>query len=403
MHSIKTNIDSDKTMNITSASQYISKSKQSDSDYSNHLLQSSLGKISNKCHQNQVSNIYIRGVSVISLLIDGKERLCLAQISNTLLKNYSYNEIHNRRVALGINCIQCTPVQLEILRRSGAMPVSSRRCGMITKREAERLVKSFLEDNKPPVLPENFAFNVHHKCGWGSRGIFYPTRYNSSRAKCIRCFYCSLYYSPNKFIFHAHNTPDTKYIQPDTANFNSWRRHLMLINPANDENLANAWEDVKAIFNGGTRKRMSVFNNSNSGSSRSNSPEIFKSQIDYESDEDKKKQENNVKQIQSTKNINFTVENMSQSYKNPNLFEQQQSSNFSQLMAAAVDQQKTNSNLLLFWNQWNMLEEIKLQTKSIQYFPSFNLLFPRQTSRENLLNDAPEDYSLDANSKSLKL
>ena len=45
-------------------------------------------------------------------MMDGKERLCLAQISNTLLKDYSYNEIHNRRVALGITCVQCTPVQV---------------------------------------------------------------------------------------------------------------------------------------------------------------------------------------------------------------------------------------------------------------------------------------------------
>lgn len=50
--------------------------------------------------------------------------------------------------------------KLEILRRAGAMPISSRRCGMITKREAERLCKSFLGDNAPPKLPENFAFEV---------------------------------------------------------------------------------------------------------------------------------------------------------------------------------------------------------------------------------------------------
>lgn len=51
-------------------------------------------------------------------------------------------------------------IKLEILRRAGAMPISSRRCGMITKREAERLCKSFLGDNTPPKLPENFAFEV---------------------------------------------------------------------------------------------------------------------------------------------------------------------------------------------------------------------------------------------------
>ncbi|KAI8034098.1 hypothetical protein M5D96_013132, partial [Drosophila gunungcola] len=132
-----------------------------------------------------------------------------------------YNEIHNRRVALGITCVQCTPVQLEILRRAGAMPVSSRRCGMITRREAERLCKSFLGDNTPPRLPDDFAFNVQHK-----------------------------------------------YVQPDAANFNSWRRHMTLSGNTYDEKIIHAWEDVKAMFNGGTRKRLvgSSTNNRNQGS-----------------------------------------------------------------------------------------------------------------------------------------
>uniref|UniRef100_A0A8C0GHL0 SKI family transcriptional corepressor 1 n=1 Tax=Chelonoidis abingdonii TaxID=106734 RepID=A0A8C0GHL0_CHEAB len=209
----------------------------------------------NPLKPNQVGETSLYGVPIVSLVIDGQERLCLAQISNTLLKNYSYNEIHNRRVALGITCVQCTPVQLEILRRAGAMPISSRRCGMITKREAERLCKSFLGEHKPPKLPENFAFDVVHECAWGSRGSFIPARYNSSRAKCIKCCYCSMYFSPNKFIFHSHRTPDSKYTQPDAANFNSWRRHLKLSDKTATDELSHAWEDVKAMFNGGTRKR----------------------------------------------------------------------------------------------------------------------------------------------------
>eukprot|EP00071_Canis_lupus_P034873 XP_022268430.1 LOW QUALITY PROTEIN: SKI family transcriptional corepressor 1 [Canis lupus familiaris] len=194
---------------------------------------------------NQVGETSLYGVPIVSLVIDGQERLCLAQISNTLLKNYSYNEIHNRRVALGITCVQCTPVQLEILRRAGAMPISSRRCGMITKREAERLCKSFLGEHKPPKLPENFAFDVVHECAWGSRGSFIPARYNSSRAKCIKCGYCSMYFSPNKFIFHSHLTPDAKYTQPDAANFNSWRRHLKHSYKSATDELSLAWEDLK--------------------------------------------------------------------------------------------------------------------------------------------------------------
>ncbi|XP_061589437.1 SKI family transcriptional corepressor 2 isoform X2 [Cololabis saira] len=204
---------------------------------------------------NQVGQVILYGVPIVSLVIDNNERLCLAQISNTLLKNYSYNEIHNRRVALGITCVQCTPVQLEILRRAGAMPISSRRCGMITKREAERLCKSFLGENSPPKLPDNFAFDVTHECAWGCRGNFIPARYNSSRAKCIKCSFCNMYFSPNKFIFHSHRTPDAKYTQPDAANFNSWRRHLKLTDKHPPEELIYAWEDVKAMFNGGSRKR----------------------------------------------------------------------------------------------------------------------------------------------------
>ncbi|CAG5126521.1 unnamed protein product [Candidula unifasciata] len=219
--------------------------------------------------QNLVSNIMLHGVAIVSLVIDNKERLCLAQISNTLLKDYSYNEIHNRRVALGITCVQCTPVQLEILRRAGAMPVSSRRCGMITKREAERLVKSFLEENTPPKLPDDFAFDVHHECGWGCRGFFEPSRYNSSRAKCIKCSFCNMYFSPNKFIFHFHRMPDAKYNHPDAANFNSWRRHLKLYSGVENDEIAYKWEDVKAMFNGGTRKR--VFSSSSASSSSASS------------------------------------------------------------------------------------------------------------------------------------
>ncbi|CAG9855075.1 unnamed protein product [Phyllotreta striolata] len=213
-------------------------------------------ELSPKPNQFQVSTVILYGVPIVSLIIENQERLCLAQISNTLLKQFSYNEIHNRRVALGITCVQCTPVQLEILRRAGAMPVSSRRCGMITRREAERLCKSFLGDNDPPRLPDDFAFAVHHECAWGCRGSFLPSRYNSSRAKCIKCVVCGLFFSPNKFIFHSHRlSASDKYVQPDAANFNSWRRHMKLTgNPP--EEIIHAWEDVKAMFNGGTRKRL---------------------------------------------------------------------------------------------------------------------------------------------------
>ncbi|KAK2183394.1 hypothetical protein NP493_313g00000 [Ridgeia piscesae] len=191
------------------------------------------------------------GQSLACLCVDDTERLSLAQISNTLLRRYRYNDIHNRRVALGITCAQCTPGQLEVLRCAGAMPAASRRCGIITKREAERLVKSFIEDSHPPNLPPDFVFSVRHSCGWGCVGDFTPARYNSSRAKCIKCGYCSEYFSPNKFLFHFHRSPGSIYRHPDAANFNSWRRHLRLAADQPSERLVHMWEDVKATFNSG--------------------------------------------------------------------------------------------------------------------------------------------------------
>jgi len=72
----------------------------------------------------------------------------------------------------------------------------------------------------------------------------------------VRCAYCQLYLSPNKFIFHFHRVTGSRYHHPDAANFNSWRRHLTLDYVDPSEELVHAWEDVKAMFNGGSRKRL---------------------------------------------------------------------------------------------------------------------------------------------------
>ncbi len=45
---------------------------------------------------NEVRSVMLYGIPIIALVMDAQERLCLAQISNTLLKRFSYNEIHNR-------------------------------------------------------------------------------------------------------------------------------------------------------------------------------------------------------------------------------------------------------------------------------------------------------------------
>lgn len=66
------------------------------------------------CFCLQVGTVLLYGVPIVSLYIEAQERLCLAQISNTLLKQFSYNEIHNRRVALGITCVQVRYISLSL-------------------------------------------------------------------------------------------------------------------------------------------------------------------------------------------------------------------------------------------------------------------------------------------------
>ncbi len=49
----------------------------------------------------QIGTVILYGVPIVSLMMETKERLCLAQISSTLLKDYSYNV--SRTTALRCN------------------------------------------------------------------------------------------------------------------------------------------------------------------------------------------------------------------------------------------------------------------------------------------------------------
>ncbi|CAG2102785.1 unnamed protein product, partial [Medioppia subpectinata] len=208
----------------------------------------SSGISGNSYRNNEVRSVMLYGIPIIALVMDSQERLCLAQISNTLLKSFSYNEIHNRRVALGITCVQCTPVQLELLRRAGAMPVSSRRCGMITKREAERLCKSFLAETAPPKLPDTFSFEVYHQCAWEAERLCKSFLAETAPPKLPDTFSFEVY--------HQCAWGCRGEFTPSRYNSSRWRRHIKLIgNPEPPDEVSFAWEDVKAMFNGGSRKR----------------------------------------------------------------------------------------------------------------------------------------------------
>lgn len=57
----------------------------SSTNTTNSSANSSEKSYNSATQQNQVGNVILAGVPIVSLYIDSKERLCLAQISNTLL------------------------------------------------------------------------------------------------------------------------------------------------------------------------------------------------------------------------------------------------------------------------------------------------------------------------------
>lgn len=61
---------------------------------------------------------------------------------------------------------------------------------------------------------------------------------------------------------NSSKSPSSSSSSSSSLNFNSWRKHIFLVNPNNDEELNSAWEDVKSIFNSGKRKRLSITDSS---------------------------------------------------------------------------------------------------------------------------------------------
>jgi hypothetical protein len=114
-----------------------------------------------------VTQIQIRNAKLVAIVENEQELVCLAQLSCVLLKDYNYNQINNRRMALGIEAHQPTIEQLDVFKQNGAMPTSLKRSGIIHKRDAERLVRSFLEENQTFDFPKNLVIIVEHEFGWG--------------------------------------------------------------------------------------------------------------------------------------------------------------------------------------------------------------------------------------------
>ncbi|XP_033107695.1 ski oncogene-like [Anneissia japonica] len=195
---------------------------------------------------------------IACFIVGGEKRLCLPQILNSVLRDYSLRQINLVCDDLYIYCSRCSPEQLEILKVTGILPFSAPSCGLITKTDAERLCNTLLYSSEKHVYyglelkkrkcqKEN-SFGVYHECFGKCKGVFFPELYNHPDAPSIECVECMNMYPPQKFIVHSHGGKENRTCHWgfDSAN---WRSYLMLSNSAlNEEKYQDLLDEMKGRF-----------------------------------------------------------------------------------------------------------------------------------------------------------
>ncbi|XP_062315671.1 v-ski avian sarcoma viral oncogene homolog a [Osmerus eperlanus] len=172
-------------------------------------------------------------------VVGGEKRLCLPQILNTVLRDFSLQQINSVCDDLHIYCSRCTANQLDILKVMGILPFSAPSCGLITKTDSERLCNALIHGGTyPPHCKKEFSgslelelteksFKVYHECFGKCKGLFVPELYTSPNAACIQCIDCRLMYPTHKFVVHSHKSLENRTCHWgfDSAN---WRAYILL-------------------------------------------------------------------------------------------------------------------------------------------------------------------------------
>ncbi|XP_023150686.1 v-ski avian sarcoma viral oncogene homolog b [Amphiprion ocellaris] len=171
-------------------------------------------------------------------VVGGEKRLCLPQILNSVLRDFSLQQINSVCDDLHIYCSRCTADQLEILKVVGILPFSAPSCGLITQTDAERLCNALIYGGTyPPHCNKELgslefertekSFKVYHECFGRCKGLFVPELYSGPAAACIQCMDCRLMFPPHKFVVHSHKRLENRTVHWgfDSAN---WRAYVLL-------------------------------------------------------------------------------------------------------------------------------------------------------------------------------
>lgn len=180
----------------------------------------------------------LEGKEIGCFLLGGETRLCLPQVLNHVLKDFSFEEINRVIEYLGIDCSQCTPEQLQEFKMAGILPEDVKSCGLITRTNAERLCSLLLHESEMKRSTQGMiSFKVYHRCFDRCEAICTPDLYSFKEPACIQCIQCNGWFSPQRFVCHAHKKPETHTCH---WGFNSgnWRAyvHVELTDENREEN-----------------------------------------------------------------------------------------------------------------------------------------------------------------------
>jgi hypothetical protein len=178
----------------------------------------------------------LHGERITCFIVGGEKRLCLPQMLNYVLKDFTVHEINTVCEKLHIYCSRCSQEQLNALKINSILPASAPSCGLITLSDAERLchklLSTYISKHFKKALNDEqenrVQLKVYHCCFGRAYGIIYPHLYNNQNSQCIECENCHLLFSPQNFVVHAHRNDESRICHWgfDSAN---WRLYIKLV------------------------------------------------------------------------------------------------------------------------------------------------------------------------------
>jgi hypothetical protein len=183
--------------------------------------------------RSELSETVLEGETISCFVVGGEKRLCLPQVLNSVLREFSLCQINQVCEELQIFCSRCNPEQLEVLKVTGILPMSAPSCGLITKTDAERLTSALLQRIGGVVIKTAsghegaLSFKVYHECFGKCKGICTPELYTDTNAHCIECVECHGMFSPQKFVCHVHRFRENRTCHWGFDSSN-WRSYLLI-------------------------------------------------------------------------------------------------------------------------------------------------------------------------------